>query len=127
MGEAGTNAAAVEVDDASVLVAGEDNAAVEGVVALRVNEAEPPQDLQRVALSGEMAPQIPAGSVADLQFLNQSRILHPPLFEIPQRLRVARELPLIEGSRLLQQVSRVSRSDLRFEMSEALAEGELSR
>ena len=39
MGEGAAGAAAVQVDDASVPVAGEDDALVEGVVALGVDEA----------------------------------------------------------------------------------------
>jgi hypothetical protein len=127
MSEGLADTATVEVNDASALAAREDDALVKGIAPLRVDETGAPQQLQRVPLSCEMTPQIPAGSVADLQFLDHNRIVHSALFEVPQRLRVARELPLIEGSRLLQQVSRVRRSDLQFEMSEALAEGEMSR
>ena len=127
MNDVGADTATVEVKVMAVLVDREHDALVKGIASLRADEADVPQQLQRVPLSCEMTPQIPAGSVADLQFLDHNRIVHSALFEIPQRLRVVRELPLIEGSRVLQQVSRVSWSDLRFEMSEALAEGEKSR
>jgi len=127
MSEGIADTATVEVNDTSVLAAREHEAPVKGIASLRVDEAGAPQQLQRVPLSCEVTPQIPAGGVADLQFLDHNRILHSAPFEIPQRLRVTRELPLIEGSRVLQQVGRVSWSDLWFEMSEALAEGEMSR
>ena len=40
MGEGGNDSAAVEVDDASALAAREDNAPVEGIMTLRVEQAE---------------------------------------------------------------------------------------
>jgi hypothetical protein len=40
MGEGGSETAAVEVDDASALAAREDNAPVEGIMTLRVEQAE---------------------------------------------------------------------------------------
>ena len=101
MNEGGADTATVEVNDMPVLVAREHDALVKGVASLRVDEADAPQQLQWVPLGCEMMPQIPAGSVTDLQFLDHSRILHSTLFEIPQRLRVAKELLAIEGSGLL--------------------------
>ena len=40
MGEGGSDTAAVEVDDTSALAAREDNAPVEGIMTLRVEQAE---------------------------------------------------------------------------------------
>lgn len=56
MGEGGADTAAVEVDDASVLAAGKDDAPVEGIVALGVDEAEAREQLPGVALEQEMTP-----------------------------------------------------------------------
>src|SRR5215831_13616392 len=92
----------VEVDEASVLAAGEDDAPVEGVAALLGDEAETPLEIERITLSGEMTPQAPAGRIADLQFLDESRVVHSAPFKIPQCLRVAVELLLIESRSLLQ-------------------------
>jgi hypothetical protein len=43
MGEGGADAAAVQIHDAAVLAAGEDDALIEGVVAVRVDEPGAPQ------------------------------------------------------------------------------------
>jgi len=51
--------------------------------------------------------------------------VHSALFEIPHRLRVTPELPLIESCGMLQRVGRIERNGLLFEVSEALAEGEM--
>lgn len=78
-------------------------------------------------MSGEMPAQVPAGGVADAQFLDQGGIVHSALPQIVQRLRVAIELLLIEGGGLLEHISRVSaRSALLLEVSEALAEGQMA-
>ena len=102
MGEGGADTAAVEVDDASVLAAGEDDAPVESVMALRVDEAYLLQEIEGIALSGEMTPQIAAPGIADPEFLDESRIVYSALFEIPQRLRVVRKLALVESGSLLE-------------------------
>ena len=117
----------VEVDEASVLAAGEDDAPIEGVAALRVDEAETPLEIERITLSGEMTPQAPAGRIADLQFLDESRVVHSAPCKIPQCLRVALELLLIESRSLLQHCGRVDQTTLLFEVSEALAKGEALR
>lgn len=51
MGEGGADAAAVQVDDAAVLAAREDDALIEGVVALRIDEAGAPQQIEGVGSS----------------------------------------------------------------------------
>jgi len=50
MSEGGTDTAAVEVNNASALAAREDDAPVEGVAALRVEQTETPQEIERIAL-----------------------------------------------------------------------------
>ena len=50
MGEGAAGAAAVQVDSASVPAAGEDDALVEGVVVLGVDEAGAPQPIEGIAL-----------------------------------------------------------------------------
>ena len=65
MRESGAETATVQVEDTSVLAAGEDHAPVEGVVAAGVNEADVLQQLQGVALSHEMLPQVAARGIAD--------------------------------------------------------------
>src|SRR5580692_11983457 len=70
MGEGGSDTAAVEVDDASALAAREDDAPVEGVAALWVEQAETLQEIARIALSREMSAQAPAGGITDSQFFD---------------------------------------------------------
>src|SRR2546427_9522727 len=50
MGEGGTKTAAVEVDHASVLATRENDAPVEGVAALRVEQADTLQEIERIAV-----------------------------------------------------------------------------
>jgi len=128
MGEGGSDTAAVKIDDASAQTAGEDDAHVEGIVALRIEQAETLQAIERISLRGEMATQVPAGGVADAQFSDQCGIVQSALLQIAQRLRVAIELLLIEGGGLLEHSSRVSgRSALLLEVGEALAERQMTR
>jgi hypothetical protein len=126
MGEGGADTAAVEVDDASLPAAGEDDALVEGIVALRVNKADTPQQLHGVALGHEMTPQVCTGGIADAQLLDESGIVHSALFDIASRFRAMLQLLLIESGCLLQHISRLGgRGILLFEVSEALTEGEM--
>jgi hypothetical protein len=101
MGEGGTETATVEVDEVSILVAGEHHAPVESVLALPVDEAEALQEIESVAARHKMTPQAPAGGVSDAEFFEQSRLVHSTLFEVPERFGVVRELLLIEGRGLL--------------------------
>ena len=127
MGEGGSDTAAVEVDDASALAAREDDASVEGVAALCVEQAETLQKIARIALSGEMPAQVPAGGVANAQFFDQDGIAQSALLEIAQCLGVAMELLLIESGGLLQHGNRVGcKSALLLEVGETLAEGKMA-
>ena len=72
-------------------------------------------------------PQVPAGGVTDLQFPDQSGVVHSALFQIPLCLRVAIELLLIESRSLSQHGGGVRQSALLFEIGEALAEGQVLR
>jgi hypothetical protein len=96
VGEATARTAAIQVDDAFVPVAGEEDALVEGVVTLEVKEARVPQQIEGIALRSEMTPQAPTGGITDLQFPDQSGVAHSPLFQILTCLWVAIELLLIE-------------------------------
>src|ERR1700741_158439 len=106
MGEGSSDTAAVKVDDASAQTAGEDDAPVEGIVALRIEQAKTPQEIERISLSGELPAQVPAGGVADAQFFDRRGIVESALLQIVQGLGVAMELPLIEGGGLLEHIRR---------------------
>ena len=54
MGKGGSDTAAVEVDDVYALAAREDNALVESVAALWVEQAETLQEIEGIALRREM-------------------------------------------------------------------------
>ena len=107
MGKGIAQAAAVEVDNASAVTAGEDDATVEGVAALRVDQANLAKKIERIALSGEMPAQASAGSIADPQLFDQCRIVHSASLKITQCLRVAIELRLIERGHLIKHCGRV--------------------
>src|SRR5215469_3941098 len=130
MGKGVAEAAAVEVDNASAVTAGEDDATVEGVAALRVEQANLAQKIERIALIDEMPAQASAGSKADPQLFDQCRIVQSASLKISPCLRVAIELLLIERGRLLQHCGRVDRVDWRsallLEVGKALAEREMA-
>lgn len=124
MGEGGRDTATVEVHDAPVLAARENDAPVEGVAALWVEQAKTLQELARVALSRQMTAQAPSGGIADPQFFDQDRIPQSALLQISARFSVTRELLLIEGGGFLEYGSGVrGRNALLLEVGKALAEG----
>src|SRR6266568_1376230 len=126
MGEGGSGAAAVQVDDASALAAGENDAPVEGVAALCVEQAETLQEIPRIALSGEMPAQACAGGIADAQLFDQGGIVQSSLLQIVQRLRVAIELLLIKSGGLLEDRGRIGWKSVLLEVNEAFAEGQMT-
>ena len=83
MGEGGAGAAAVQVDNASVLAAGEDDTPIEGVVALGVDKAGALQEIEGIALGEEVTPQASAGGITDLQLFDQGGVMQSALFQIP--------------------------------------------
>ena len=128
MGESRGDTAAIEVDDSSAwAVAREDDAPVEGIVAARIEQAETPQEITRIALSREMTAQAPTRGITDPQFFEQGRIAQSSLLKIAQCLRVAFELLLIESGGLLEHSGMIGgRSTLLFDVGEALAEGQMA-
>ena len=68
-----------------------------------IDQADLQQQIERIAPSGEMPPQVPAGSITDAEFLDQGGIAQSAVLQIACRFRMAVELELIEGGRLLQQ------------------------
>src|SRR5882762_6245334 len=119
MGEGDAGTAAVEVNDTSASAAREDDAPVESVAALWVEQAETLQEIVRITLSGEMPAQAPTRGITDAQFFDQGKIA--------QCLEVAIELLLIESGCLLEHGDRVNcESALLVEVSEAFAEGQMT-
>jgi hypothetical protein len=98
---------------------------VEGVVALGVDKAGVPQQIEGIALGEEVTPQVPAGGITDLQLPDQSGVMESTLFQIPSRLWAVIELLLIESGSLPQHGGGVRPRALLFEVGEALAEGEV--
>jgi putative ABC transport system permease protein len=97
MGEGGADAAAVEVDDVLVLIQGEDDALVESISSLRVDQADCSQQCDGMALRGEMPAQVPAWRITDAEFSDQSRIINPAPVEITRRIGIVIELLLIKS------------------------------
>jgi len=127
MGEGDAGTAAVEVNDTSALAAREDDALVESIVALRIEQAETPQEIERITLSGEMPAQAPPRGITDAQFFDQGKIAQSSLLKIAECLGVAIELLLIESDGLLEHGGRVGgRSALLLEVNEAFAKGQMT-
>ena len=126
MSDGCSDAAAVEVNHASTLTAGEDDAPVEGIVALPVEQTEMLQEIGRIALSGEIPAQASTGGVADAHFFDQHGIMQSALLQIAPRLGVAIALLLIKSGGFLEHSGRIGcSSTVLLEVSEALAEGQL--
>ena len=102
MCEGGADAAAVEVDDLFALIQRKDDAQIESIRALRVDQAGISQHGKRIALRREMVAQNSAGRIADTQLLDQSRIMKSALMKILKRLREVIQLLLIEHGCLLE-------------------------
>ena len=128
MREGGADAAAVEVDDVFALTQREDDALIESVGAVRVEQADLPQQIEGITLCREMTAQTPAGGITDLEFSDQGRIVQSAPVEIAQCLGVVIELLLIESGSLLKHGGRVVgfRSGLWIKAGEALAEGQMA-
>ena len=78
-------------------------------------------------MSGEMSAQASSRSIANPEFLDQCGIVQSALLQIVQRLWVTIQLLSIEGSGLLEHISRVSeRNALLLEVSEALAKRQMA-
>jgi hypothetical protein len=69
------DAAAVEIDDASILTAREGDVPVKGIATVCIEQAKVKQEITRITLSGEMPAQAPTGGVADAQFLDRGGIV----------------------------------------------------
>src|ERR1700691_384166 len=103
MSEGGADAAAIEVHDGFALTQREDNALVESIGALRVEQARLSQQIKRITLCRKVTSQTSAGGVPDLEFSDQGAILQSAPVEITKCLRVVIELLPIENSSLLKQ------------------------
>ena len=72
-----------------------------------------------------MTPQVSAGSITDAEFLDQGGIVQSALLQIARRFRMAVELELIKGGRLLQQLGNGSGRQFLFEKRHRLAERQI--
>jgi hypothetical protein len=123
MREGGTDAAAVDVDDVFALTQREDDALIESIRAVHVEQAGLPQQIEGITLCREMTAQTPARSVTDLEFSDQGGIVHSAPVEIAHRFGIVIELLLIESDSLFQRCGRIHyRIGLRIKAGEALAE-----
>lgn len=122
MRKGGADAASVEVDDVLALIQRKDDALIKSIGALRVDEAESAQQIERMTLRGEMSAQYSAGRITDAEFLDQRGIMQPAAMKIVERLRVSLQLLLIENGSLFQHCGEIRlRSNLRIQADKALA------
>ena len=102
MREGGADAAAIQVDDVLALAQREDDALIESIGALRVEQSDLPQQIEGMTLCREMTAQTSAGGITDPQFPDQGRIMHSAPVEIAHRLGVVIQLLLIESGSLFE-------------------------
>src|SRR5665213_1653874 len=123
MSEGSADAAAVEVDDLFAFSQRKDDALIESVGAVRVEQSGLPQQIEGKTLCSEMTAENPAGSVTDLKVPDQAGIMQPALVEIEHRFGVLNELLLIESRSLFEHVDGAALwSGLHVQAREALAE-----
>ena len=125
MGERRADAAAIEVDDLALLVAGEDDAPTEGIAAMAIDQAGLQQHIEIAAAEKKMAPQVSARSVTDAEFFDQGGIAQSALLQIACGLRMEMELKSVEGGRLLQQLGHRSGRYFLFKECDGLAERQM--
>ena len=87
MCKGGDDAATVEVDGLLVLVQGKDDAPIESVCTLSVDQASFSQHRKGIALRREMVAQNSAGRIANTQLPDQRRIMKSALTQILKRFR----------------------------------------
>src|ERR1700719_1253505 len=97
MGESGADTAAVEVDDVLVLTQREDDALIESIRTMGVDQADSLQEFEAITLRCEMTAQVPTGRIADAQFSNQDSIMHSAPVEVAHRLAAVIQLLLIKS------------------------------
>src|SRR5215472_4930616 len=125
--ESAADTAAIQVDDLTLLAAGEEDATPEAVVALPADQPGPAQRLEGIAEGRQMAVQTPAGSVADTEFFNEGGVAQSAPEQILHRFLMTGELQLGKGGGLLEQVRVVRRRHALLEVGETLPEGEMLR
>ena len=106
MRESGADAAPVEVDDGITLTQRKDDALIESIGAMCVEQARLSQQIEGITLFRKMTAQTSARGEPDLEFLDQYRIVQTTLVEISQCLGVTIELLSIESSGLFKHRSR---------------------
>ena len=74
MRKGSADAATVEVDDVFALAQREDDALIESIRAVRVEQAYLAQQLERITPCRQMTAQTSAGRITDLEFSDQLRI-----------------------------------------------------
>ena len=97
VGESAADTAAIQVDDLTLLAAGEQDAAPEAVVALPADQTGAPQRLEGIAEGRPRAVQTPAGSVADAQFFQEGGVAQSTSEQILNRFPMPVELQTVKG------------------------------
>ena len=88
MREGIANTAALQVDDGMLLAARENHAVAKSIEARRTNQAGFEQPFQGIAEGLQVKAQVAATGIADAEFLNEPGIVHSPLREIRNALRI---------------------------------------
>lgn len=125
MRKGGADTAAVEIDHAPVLPAGEDDAAAEGMPAPRADQPRAQRQIQTIASRGKMRQQSSTRGITEAQFFDQHGVPQTAPVEIPDRLRMAVELRLVEGRRVIQDRGSGRGRELLPQLLDTLAEGKM--
>ncbi len=122
MRKGGADAAAVAVNDVFVVAQWKDDALIESIGTLRVEQADMPQQIEGVTLCRKIMAQTPARGIADFEFLDECEIVQSALVEVAHCFRVTIHLLLIEGGSQFEHCGRIGCSGLWIEAGEALME-----
>ena len=111
MWEGAADAAPVEIDNPALLSQGENQAPAKRIAALIADQPRAQQQIKGIAESGQLPPEITAGSIAEFHVFNQPGITDSSLPQILGRFRMTVKLRLVKAGGVVEQLGVVSESE----------------
>ena len=124
MWEGAADAAPVEIDNPALLSQGENQAPAKRIAALIADQSRAQQQIKGIAESGQLPPEITAGSIAEFHVFKQPGITDSSLPQILGRFRMTVKLRLVKAGGVVEQLGVVSESEAVLQIGDGLLEGE---
>ena len=128
MGRGAANTAAIQIDRATPIKTGEDDATIEGILAL-MDEPELQQEIGRITQPGHVAIEHSSGGVSDRELFDQFGIMHATAVKVIQCLGMAAELLLIKVDSFSKSfiLPRLGQAELLFQVNKSFTKREIQR